>query len=900
MAVTSGTRFGSYEVTDAIGVGGMGEVYRAKDTNLKRDVAIKVLPPAFADDAQRVARFQREAEALAALNHPNIAQIYGLEKADGRIVIVMELVEGPTLADRIAQGPIPYDEALGVAMQVADALEAAHGRGIVHRDLKPANVKARPDGTVKVLDFGIATAPESPLATSGQRSPMLLTPALTEIGVLLGTAAYMAPEQARGKPVDARADIWAFGCLLYEMLTGQPVFAGEDVTTTLARVLERDADLRALPESVPPAVRHTLKLCLEKNLKKRIADIRDVRLALEGAFDSGLLEGGRSGDARPAWRRALPNAAALLSGGALVALAGVILRPEPPAAPPVMRFLVTPPAEAPLASLGGFDIAISPDGTRLAYVGEAGANEVALYVRDIDGLEARLLPGTSVSAVGGSVNPFFSADGTWIGFLAEEVGLMRVPVTGGPVVKLADMDASFRGAVVARDGTLIYATAGGLFRVAARGAGEPEQLTPDRQVTDSLLYGPVLLPGERGLLLSLQRSNLARSVVAFDLTTRELKVLIEDASNPTYAPTGHLVFLRGTTLIMAVPFDADRLAVTGEPVALVPDVRAFDYALSASGTLVYVPETDAPVGRSAIVWVDREGRVAERPPIEPVVEPRHPRVSPDGRRLALTITPAGFTEIWIFDLGGRPAFPLAADSDSYSQFSVWSPDGTKVAYASTRGSGANLRPYVSPADGSVLELVPLRSDDLAAVPRAWSADGDLILLRLNPRNFSDIDIVAVPAEADGPVRDVVVTGDVEGDAALAPNGRWLAYASDRTGGFEIWVTRYPDGVPVRVSAGGGLEPVWSRDGRELFYLQGRSLMAVAVETTGTDFSFAAAVELFGSPYFIGDGAGSYDVGPDGRFLMIEPPERAGDAAVPASIVVVENWLEELKRLVPTR
>jgi hypothetical protein len=405
MALVSGTRFGSYQVAESIGSGGMGEVYRAIDTELKREVALKLLPQVFTDDADRVMRFQREAETLAALNHPNIAHVYGLERGEGGTVIVMELVEGPTLADRIAQGPVPYDEALGIAMQVADALEAAHGRGIVHRDLKPANIKVRPDGTVKVLDFGIATAPESRTATSGRRSPALLTPALTEAGILLGTAAYMSPEQARGKPVDERADIWAFGCLLYEMLTGQPAFAGEDVTTTLARVLERDAKLDSLPQVIPPVVRHTIKLCLQKEIKKRIADIRDVRLALEGKFEIEAhgAEGGDAGS-RAKRRLALPMTAAVVLTGIVAGIVAWGLWPEPA---PIRRLVYVIPESHAFRNVGFPIMALSPDGGRFVYNTTDG-----LYVRSMDELEARLVPGTEENLF----NPFFSPDGQSVAY----------------------------------------------------------------------------------------------------------------------------------------------------------------------------------------------------------------------------------------------------------------------------------------------------------------------------------------------------------------------------------------------------------------------------------------------------------------------------------------------------
>jgi len=899
MAFAAGTRFGVYEIGGIIGVGGMGEVYRATDDTLGREVAIKVLPDSFAADADRAARFEREAKTLASLNHTNIGQIFGLERRDGTTALVMELVEGPTLAHRLMQGPIPVDEALNIAVQIADALEAAHERGIVHRDLKPANIKLRPDGTVKVLDFGIAKVLAPPNATSGRQTPApFTTPAMTELGVILGTAAYMSPEQARGKPVDERADIWAFGCVLYEMLTGQAAFGGEDVTMTLARVLERNTDVTSMPGTISPAVRHTIKLCLEKDPKRRISDIRDVRLALEGAFESDLSRTGGSSSPRPGWRRATPYALTLLIGVGLVALAGAMFWPKP-AAPPVSRFLVTPPATAPLTSLGGFDIAVSPDGRRFAYLAEgASANEVALYLRDLDSLEARLLA-TGISSAAGSANPFFSADGSWIGFWSPGVGIMRVAVGGGPLTKVVDDPAAFRGAVGARDGSVIYATVDGLHRVSAGGGGRRERIAPEPEA-GAVPAGPTLLPGERAVVF-MRANNDGRTydVMGLNLATGEQTVLIQDGQVPTYTVSGHLVFVRGATL-MAAPFDAAALAVTGEPVALFEGVRtrggqdAADYALSANGTLVYVPAGGDTALMSQIVWVDREGRIAERAQVEPVENPRDPRLSPDGSRLVLT--KAG-SNVWIYDLSGRPPIPLA--DTGRNRRAVWSPDGRRIAFATNRdGSYGSFRPYVLPADGSVVDPVPLSSGGLFGFPEAWSADGELVVVRAT--NPTQNDIVAIRPDSDGAPREVVATAANEFGAALSPNGRWLAYVSDRTGGNEVWVKGDPSGIPVRVSSGGGREPVWSRDGRQLFYLQANTLMAVAVETNG-EFAFKPAVELFASPYFLAssNAARSYDVGPDGRFLMIEPPEGATDANIRSSIVVVQNWLEELKRLVPT-
>jgi Tol biopolymer transport system component len=704
----------------------------------------------------------------------------------------------------------------------------------------------------------------------------------------------MSPEQACGKPVDQRADIWAFGVVLYEMLTGKPAFGGEDVTTTLARVLERDPDLEALPASIASAVRQTLQLCLQKDVKKRVADIRDVRLALAGAFDSSPHGALAAAAARLGWQRARPVATGLV--GALLAGAAVftLTRPEPLPPPPVTRFLVTPPATAPLSNNGGLDLAISPDGTRLAYVGDdPKSGLVALYLRDADGLDARVVPGTEGTQGGAALNPFFSADGKWLGFNSPGRGIMRVAISGGPPLKMLDEPPQgFLGAAWAADDTLIFSTIVSLNRVSARGGGTPERLTPEPQAGGVVYIAPALLPGGRAVLFHRREGEVMR-VAVLDLATGEQRILIEGGQNPTYAATGHIVFARGTTL-MAVPFDLARLVVTGEPVALLQGVRqtaAADYALSTSGTLVYVPGAAVSTPTGALVWVDRTGRVTGQAVSEPLDRPRDPRLSPDGGRLVLTVLTTGQAiegNLWIYDLGGRPPIPLADEGNSVK--AVWSPDGAQVIFSSNRGGSQEL--YTAPADGS-LDAVPLRRDKLSADPAVWSNEGELIVV--GPLG----DILATRVEPDAELRDLVATPDAEFDAALSANGRWLAYASNRTGRPEIWVKRYPDGVAVRISRDGGVEPRWSAEGRELFYLQGSAMMAVAVETEG-EFAFDAAVALFADPSFFvnpGQFVHSYDVARDGRFLMIQQSGVSTDTA--GSIVVVQNWFEELKQRVPT-
>jgi len=887
MALESGSRLGPYEITALIGVGGMGEVYRARDTTLGRDVAIKVLPASFTGDASRVARFEHEAKTLAFLSHSNIGHVYGLERSGGTTGLVMELVEGATLAERLAQGRIRVDEALKIAMQLADALEAAHERGIVHRDLKPANVKVTPNGVVKVLDFGIAKALDVKQA-SGPAA--LTTPAMTEAGIVLGTAAYMSPEQAKGKAVDERTDIWAFGCVLYEMLTGEPAFLREDVTTTLARVLERDPDFRLLPATLSPAVRRTLELCLEKDPRKRVRHIADVRLALAERFATGV--------PRQPWQPRALAAAALAGGGLLFGLYletlisnadGVAATPDPA---PIARFLITPPENTSVASQTGVDLAISHDGKRIAFwVQRAGTENFELHVRDLDALESRPVPQATIGYTTGG-DSFFSSDGTSIAFYRGDGRLYLVAIDSRSVTALEERLGGFFGGWWALDNTIIRAFGGTLVRFSVADGTSAPLMAP----IDGMIQTPVLLPDERAVLYHVTAGGVER-IRALDLETREVKTVVEAASNPAYVDTGHLVFARGEVL-MAVPFDASKLAVTGEAVALVQGIRRSaggraDYTLSVNGTLAYVPG-DVVGNSAAVVWVDREGNVVDRAIPELVPNPRDPRLSPDGNRLLLVTGPGNEGDLWSYDLRGRPPIPLALESDN--RLPVWSPDGQQVAFSVALGPGggsvATLR-----ADGS--EVAPRRFRDLGgdgAIP-SWWADNELLFVRFTGGQNSQPNIVGTPAGTNGEIRNIVATDAFEFDPAVSPDGRWLAYTSTRAGRTEIWVQGYPEGVPIRVSSNGGYEPRWSADGRELFFLQGNELMSAAVEI-GTEFSFAAPKRLFTGRYTLNPtgGAVSYDVARDGRFVMILPEERSREAASPG-IVVVLNFGEELKQRV---
>lgn len=882
MAIASGTRFGSYEIRALIGVGGMGEVYRAHDASLKRDVALKVLGDHFAD-ANAVARLQREAEILASLNHSSVAHIYGLERSEGRTALVMELVDGPTLADRIGNGPLPTSEALAVAEQIASALEAAHERGIVHRDLKPANVKLKSDGTVKLLDFGIAKA----LGVGGFQAQASSAPTATEIGTVLGTAPYMSPEQARGSAVDKRADIWAFGCVLYEMLTGRTAFLGDDTASTLARVLEREPDMRLLPAGISAAARRTLELCLQKDVKQRLRDMGDARLSLAGKFAPA------APPTPPTWLRWMPIAAALLIGALGI---GAYLRSPggstaPRSSPLVTRFVVTPPASAPLANLGGFDLAISPDGRRLAWLGRnADEDSVALYVRELDAVEPTMLRGTEVVSPSPNVNPFFSRDGKSIGFAHPDGSVMRARLDGTLPQEMFDSDLYF-GATWITDDAVVVSTGARLELVSAAGAGTPQALTSEEP--NVFVAAPSPLPGGKAVLF-MSRDGAVPRVALLDLETREQKILIEGGQRPVYASTGHIVFARNATL-MAVPFDAVAHAVTGEPVELIRGLRfetnnSPDYVLSSNGTLAYVPGREQRRWRGALVWVDRAGTVVGRAVAQSLDGPDDPRLSPDGARLAVTTGAVGEGRLWIYDLRGRPPIPLTAEAGL--GVPIWSPDGRQIAFTSF-----NTVDWLISAIDANGSGTPRPIASAMGLPQDWSAGGDLLFV-------SARDIRAVRA-VGGDARNLVSTEASEFDAAVSPDGRLLAYVSDRTGRTEVWVQTYDDSaaVPVRISTEGGYEPRWSADGKELFYRQGRSLLSVAVDVaTGAQAVFGAPTMLFSGPFY-GEptpSSHSYDVARDGRFLMIQTEEAAAERDESASIVVVQNWFEELKQRVPAQ
>ena len=903
MALTPGTRLGPYEVVALIGVGGMGEVYRAIDTNLKRAVAIKVLPTSVAADAERLARFQREAELLASLNHPHIAAIYGLEDADGVKALVLELVEGPTLADRIAQGPIPLDEAIPIARQIAEAVEAAHEQGIIHRDLKPANIKLRSDGTVKVLDFGLAKALDpAPASIDASQSPTITSPAMTRMGVIMGTAAYMSPEQARGKTVDKRSDIWAFGCVLHEMLTGRRAFEGEDISDTLANVLKIDPNWQALPAEVPAAIRALLRRCLDKDRRTRVADIStalfvlDEAAGLRGAVEGPAEVGPYVRGEVSRWRRVVPAAGALIVGGAIVG--GAVWWSMRTASPAVVRTTIATTESTALVTAGGVrDVAITPDGSRIVY---HGTNQ--LLVRVLNQIEPDVLGG-----LGTPTNPFISPDGQWIGF-ADGQRLKKVAITGGPPVTIAPVDGVVRGATWGPDGTIVFATDAtvtGLQRVSAAG-GEPAVLTkPDSERGDRDHLWPEFLPGGGAVLFTIYPAIGGpdnAQVAVLDLKTGTPKVLFRGGSHAHYVPTGHLVYGVAGTL-RAVPFDLERLEPTGTPAPVLEGVwttplGAANFAVAANGSLVYVAGLARPFSRNTIASVDRQGRVSPLPGVPPDLY-RDVRVSPDGARLAL----ATRTDVSTYEFARATLSRLTTDP-AEDRSPLWTSDGQRIVFTSRRAGYLELFSRQADGTGADERLLSRAKNLIDLHADGWSPDGSHVLFtEVSPASpINQCAIGETPIERSSDVRVLVKSDFCSQFSALSPNRLWMAYQSN-VGREEIYVERYPElGSKQQISTDGGVRPLWSRNGRELFFggLDGRQMFVVPVQS-GTTLVAGRPQVLFEAAMIApAVGSRTYDLAPDGRFIVIlRAEEKTGSGTAPG-LILVQNWFEELKRLLPTR
>jgi serine/threonine-protein kinase len=885
MALSIGTKLGPYEILAALGAGGMGEVYRARDAKLGRDVALKVLPEAFARDGERMARFQREAKVLASLNHPNIATIHGLEDSGPTHALVMELVEGPTLADRIKQGPIPIDEVVRIAKQICEGLEYAHERGIVHRDLKPANVKVTLDDAVKVLDFGLAKAIEGDATSMDISTSPTITRMATLAGVLLGTAAYMSPEQAKAKPVDRRADIWAFGCVLYEMLVGKMAFHGESVTDTLAAVIKEEPDWSQLPSATPLRVRVLLQRCLQKDPKQRLRDIGDARISLDEVLSGAPLEAPAPTEvSKPPARRQQSLWAAALVLVALAAGAAVwILKPSPVNPKPVSRFTITLPPGDQFVALDYPGIALSPDGTQLAYSAvHSGMRQ--LYLRALDNLEAKPVPDTE-----GAFSPFFSHDGQSLGFYAA-ARLRKIPIQGGAAITLTTDTVAY-GADWSPQGTILFAPNIGPIQQISDTGGPLLPLTHLALDKGETQHGwPSLLPGGHAFLFVAGPSP--QRILVQSLRTGERRDLGVTGASPRYVTSGHLLYVQDGNL-MAVGFDPSKLQLAGTPQPVVQGVTQLSngsaqYTVSATGTLAYIPGSAAGTNRQ-LVWVSRDGseQILSVPPHTYV----YPRISPDGRQLAVSFRDQS-SQTWLYDFG-RDSLTRLTFSGTENEMPVWTRDGKRIAHISNQDGLVNI--YWQAADGSG-GLERLTNTQETEVPSSFSPDGQLLAyVSINATTGYDIWILHMSDHKGEPF---IKTPFTESVPRFSPDGRWIAYVSDESGRYEIYVQSYPGpGGKYQVSTEGGSEPVWNPSGKELFYRSGDKMMAAEITTTPS-FSVGKSKMLFQGSYTPTTGTFPfYDVSPDGQhFLMLKPTEQGGTA--PTQINVVLNWFEELKQKVP--
>jgi Tol biopolymer transport system component len=894
MSIAPGTRLGSYEVVAQIGAGGMGEVYRAHDTKLARDVAIKILPANFVNDPERLSRFQREARMLAALNHPNIATIYGLEQSDGVTCLVMELVPGETLAERVKAGPTAIEEALKIAAQIAEALEAAHEKQIIHRDLKPANVKVTPEGKVKVLDFGLAKAFEGDAANEDPSNSPTLSRAATMQGVILGTAAYMSPEQARGKSVDKRTDIWAFGCVLYELLTGKQAFDGEDITEILAAVVKIDPDWNLLPENTPHIIRKLLRRCLQKDKTLRLRDAGDARLEIHEALTTPV----SAEPVKPQEKSFLRNDRAAWSIAALAILVAALgwgafayLRHAPETAQPV-RFFISPPGTGQLAMTASTasgavvgPLAISPDGRRIAIVTTGADGKSQLWVRSLDTLVAQALAGTE-----GAFQPFWSPDSRFIGFFADGK-LKKIEVSGGPPITLSDAPDP-RAGTWNRDGVIVFAPApsSALQRVSAAG-GVPTTATTLAQ-GETVHMRPFFLPDGQHFLYRPSTGPGGGPTYVSSLNSAERKFLFDaDSSNVAYSE-GHLLFLRETTL-MAQPFDAQRLVLMGDAFPIAENIRESGttnptgvFSVSENGVLAY--QTGTATTGDQLMWLDRTGKqtgLLGDPALYSDLE-----LSPDGKRASFSIIDQAGKgrDIWFYDLarGLRTRFTFGPET---ALTSIWSPDGSRIVFNINRKGHFDL--YQKSSSGAGTEEV-LLEDNLDKIPFSWSPDGRFILYRAGAGQTGR-GLFLLPLSGDHkPVR-FLNTKFEEGFGQFSPDGRWVAYRSDESGRSEVYVAPFPGpGGKWQISTAGGTLPRWRRDGTEIFYLApDDTMMAATVDGKGATFEVHAVKPLFETHIAMG-GRYQYAVSADGqRFLINTVPEQAASAP----ITVVLNWTAGLKK-----
>jgi serine/threonine protein kinase len=880
MGLSTGARLGVYEIISLLGAGGMGEVYRARDTTLSRDVALKMLPASFTNDPERVARFRREAQVLASLNHPHVAQIHGLEEANSTQFLVLELVDGESLDQRIARSRIPVDEALGIAKQIAEALEAAHEKGIIHRDLKPANIALTVDGQVKVLDFGLAKAVEAKSGPSldAMNSPTITSPAMmTGVGVLLGTAAYMSPDQARGKAVDKRADIWAFGCVVYEVLTGRRAFPGDETSDVLACVLAREPDFGALPAATPPSIRRLLRRCLQKNRNDRLRDIGDARIEIGDALTKSDTEETvvptRHG--RPSSRQWI----ALVSAGALLPLIAAVaivrgFRPTP-TTPEMHLEINTPPTSVPES------LAISPDGRTITFVG-AGEGRSRLWLRRFDSASLRPLAGTE-----GAENPFWSPDSRSVGFFADNK-LKRVDLEGGSVRVLARVVRG-TGAAWSRDGVILVSSLGNPISRVSDTGGEPVEVSGlVRQGSD---FAPQFLPDGRRFLYRVRGTPDADGVYVGQLDGKlEARRLLDSVTGAVYALSGHLLFVRQRTLL-AQRFDPVGLRLSGNPFRVTEDstdCACLGLSVSETGLIAYRPA--APGSQRQFLWFDRSGKEISRVGDSTMSSPS---LSSDGRRVVgyRGNSVDGNIDIWMLDLT-RGVFSRLTDDVADDVNPIWSPDGVQIIFSSNRNGPQDLYRKSAIAGGTEELLLATAQTKLAT---DWSSDGRFVLFESrDPKR--GLDIWALPFDGSakpGKPFPVVQTNFDEQRGQFSPDGNWIAYQSDESGRHEIYLRAFPGpSNKWPVSTNGGTQVRWRRDGKELFYvaLDGRLIaVPIQVAANANPPEVGTPVALFAPP--LGgavqqaDFRHQYVVSSNGqRFLVATVTE-----GMNSPITVILNW-----------